>query len=195
MQVQRRRTTWLALAGSTLSLAVLTVGCSLGTSSASGPTSTIPSTAFKTIPETPPRPTQPTTATASTAAGASSGGIVQSQQNLDPAVRTIYTVQKGDVPFSIAQKFNVPLSALYSLNGLDPKKPAMSVGMKLKIPRILPPTTTNDKGEKIYIVVAGDSPLGIANKFGIPFQTLMNLNGIDPANPAVYVGQQLKVPG
>ena len=40
---------------------------------------------------------------------------------------------------------------------------------------------------------SGDSPLGISNKFGIPLQTIIDLNGLDPAKPAVYVGQQIKL--
>ena len=193
MGFARRNIASLSAAGGALVLAAVAAGCSLTTSGASAPTSTIPSTAFRTIPETPPKPTQPTTPGV-TPAPSSPAAAIQ-QQNLDPTVRTIYTVQKGDVPYSIAQKFGVPLDALYSLNGMNPKNPAMRVGQKLKIPRILPPTTTNDKGEHVYIVVLGDSPLGISNKFGIPVQTIIDLNGLDPAKPAVYVGQQLKLPG
>jgi len=187
----RRNLASVSAAGGALALAALAAGCSLTSSNASSPTSTIPSTAFRTIPETPPKPTQPTTPGA---APTSSTPAVIQQQNLDPQVRTTYTVQKGDVPYSIAHKFGVPLDALYELNGMNPKNPAMRVGQKLKIPRILPPTTTNDKGEHIYVVVLGDSPLGISNKFGVPLQTIIDMNGLDPAKPAVYVGQQIKLP-
>ncbi len=188
----RRHVAPVSFVGSALALALMAAGCSLGSSGSSAPTSTIPKTEFRTIPETPPKPTQPT---APAGATPTTGAAVVQQQAVDPAVRTIYTVQKGDVPYSIAQKFDVPLDALYKLNDLDPKRPAMRVGMKLKIPRILPPTTTNDKGEHVYVVVLGDSPLGISNKFGIPLQTIIDLNGLDPAKPAVYVGQQIKLPG
>ena len=65
MKDSRRRLGPVAAGG--LVLAVLALGaCSLGTSGANAPTSTIPSTAFRTIPVSPPKPTEPTVAAAAT---------------------------------------------------------------------------------------------------------------------------------
>jgi LysM repeat protein len=188
-----RRRVAPVVAGALVLASISLAACSLGSSSATGPTSTIPSTAFKTIPVTPPKPTQPTTVPPATAATTPGANVTAA---VDPAVRQIYTVQKGDCcPAQIAAKFNVPLAALYEANGMDPKKPSISVGMKLKIPRILPPTTVLPSGEKAYKVVPGDSPVGIAAKFGVSLQSLIDLNGWDPAKLAVYTGDLVKIPG
>lgn len=195
MELLRRNPVRAGTASGALVLVAVLAGCSLGTSGASGPTSTIPSTAFRTIPISPPKPTEPSTSAPPGGATSTATRLPQQQLSLPPNVRAIYTVKAGDAPAGIARKFSVPLEALYEMNGINPKKPAVFVGQKLQIPRILPPTTVNDKGEKVYIVVPGDSPLGIANKFGIALQTLIDLNGLDPAKLAVYVGQAMKVPG
>ena len=152
MNDSRRRLRPAAAGG--LVLAVLALGaCSLGTSGANAPTSTIPSTAFRTIPVSPPQPTQPTVAAAAT----TSAPAAVPQQNLDlePGVKLIYTVQRGDCcPAQIAAKFDVTLEAFYAINGMDPKNPSIVVGQEVKIPRILPPTTVLPTGEKAYQVRA-----------------------------------------
>jgi hypothetical protein len=43
--------------------------------------------------------------------------------------------------------------------------------------------------------VPGDSPVGIAAKFGVSLQSLIDLNGWDPAKLAVYTGDLVKIPG
>ena len=192
MKDSRRRLGPVAAGG--LVLAVLALGaCSLGTSGANAPTSTIPSTAFRTIPVSPPKPTEPTVAAAAT----TSAPAAVPQQNLDlePGVKLIYTVQRGDCcPAQIAAKFDVTLEAFYAINGMDPKNPSIVVGQKVKIPRILPPTTVLPTGEKAYEVVPNDSLLAIANKFGIPVQIILDLNGLQLTSN-IAPGQMIKLPG
>jgi LysM repeat protein len=192
MNDTRRRLGPAAAGG--LVLAVLALGaCSLGTSGANAPTSTIPSTAFRTIPVSPPKPTEPTVAAAAT----TSAPAAVPQQNLDlePGVKQIYTVQKGDCcPAQIAAKFDVTLEAFYAINGMDPKNPSIVVGQKVKIPRILPPTTVLPTGEKAYKVVPNDSLLAIANKFGIPVQIILDMNGLQLTSN-IAPGQMIKIPG
>jgi LysM repeat protein len=190
--MQLTRLNVVAAAAGAGMLAALTAlsSCSLGASNATGPTSTIPSTAFRTIPLTPPKPTQPTTAAVAT----STTRPVALQGNLDPKVRATYTVKRGDAPASIAAKYNVPLDALYELNGIDPNNPAVYVGQKILIPRILPPTTVTPTGEKAYVVRPNDSLLLIANKFGIPVQQILDLNGLELTSN-IAPGQLIKIPG
>ena len=60
------------------------------------------------------------------------------------------------------------------------------------------PTTTlpsNAVGaETLYTVVAGDSPLAVANKFGISLTTLLAYNGYVTPSQFPYPGQTLKIP-
>lgn len=63
----------------------------------------------------------------------------------------------------------------------------------------LPGTTTslpsNAIGtEKLYTVASGDSPLGVANKYGIALETLLAYNGwVSPAQ-FPYPGTQIRIP-
>jgi LysM repeat protein len=192
MDVRRRRFRPVAAGG--LALAALTLAaCGLGSSGATAPTSTIPSTAFRTIPVSPPQPTEPTTIPPATST--TTPPIPQQTADPEPGVKLIYTVQKGDCcPAQIAAKFNVPLEAFYEVNGMDPKNPSIVVGQKVKIPRILPPTTVLPTGEKAYEVVPNDSLLAIANKFGIPVQIILDLNGLELTSN-IAPGQLIKIPG
>lgn len=60
------------------------------------------------------------------------------------------------------------------------------------------PTTTlpsNAVGaETVYTVVAGDSPLAVANKYGISLTTLLAYNGFVTPSQFPYPGQTLKIP-
>jgi LysM repeat protein len=63
----------------------------------------------------------------------------------------------------------------------------------------LPGTTTtlpsNAVGtETVYTVVDGDSPLAVANKFGISLTTLLAYNGYVTPSQFPYPGQTLKIP-
>lgn len=54
--------------------------------------------------------------------------------------------------------------------------------------------TTTITGETVYTVVAGDTLIGIAKKYGTTYQKLAEYNGI--SNPSlISVGQKIKIPG
>lgn len=54
--------------------------------------------------------------------------------------------------------------------------------------------TTTTTGETVYTVVAGDTLIGIAKKYGTTYQKLAEYNGI--SNPSlIKVGQKIKIPG
>ena len=55
------------------------------------------------------------------------------------------------------------------------------------------PTTTPTPETDIYVVVPGDSLSGIAARYGVSTQQLMNLNGLNSGDILV-VGQELRVP-
>ena len=55
------------------------------------------------------------------------------------------------------------------------------------------PTSTPDSDTNIYVVKAGDTPIGIANAFGISVAELMAYNNIsDPSS--LRINQELKIP-
>ena len=59
-----------------------------------------------------------------------------------------------------------------------------------------PPITTSEAGDPVatYTVQPGDSLISIADRFGVPLESLAELNGItDPGR--ILVGQDLLVPG
>ncbi len=117
-----------------------------------------------------------------------------------------YTVQAGDTPYDIAQRFGVSVEELMEANGItDPA--SLSVGQKLVIPGQGPgrvpegapspegeaATATPTAAEGVYIVQEGDYPASIAEQFGISPEELMEANGItDPTS--LTVGQELIIP-
>lgn len=149
--------------------------------------------------------------------------------SVDPEVSSnpnIYVVQRGDNLSRIARKFGVRVQALISLNQIsNPQR--LDVGQVLTIPgegevpveaatpapviqavESAAPSSTNT-----YVVQRGDNLSKIASRFGVPIQTLIDINGltspdrinagqtitinpalaVDPAapsNPSVYVVQR-----
>jgi len=119
-----------------------------------------------------------------------------------------YTVQAGDTLSLIAEKLGVDVQELMRINNItDPTR--LRVGQELLVPAPSPgasptatatprPTTTatptaTPRGSNIYAVQAGDTPGGIASKFGVSVEELMRVNNItDPTK--LRVGQELIIP-
>lgn len=63
---------------------------------------------------------------------------------------------------------------------------------------IAPVVTTLPPGavgvEQIYVVQAGDSPIRVANTFGISVEQLLSWNGLVSTSQFPYPGRQLKIP-
>ncbi|MGA1352784.1 MAG: LysM peptidoglycan-binding domain-containing protein, partial [Ilumatobacteraceae bacterium] len=63
---------------------------------------------------------------------------------------------------------------------------------------IAPVVTTLPPGavgvEQIYVVQAGDSPILVANLFGISVEQLLSWNGLLSTSQFPYPGRQLKIP-
>ncbi|MBF7095562.1 LysM peptidoglycan-binding domain-containing protein [Alkalibacter mobilis] len=119
----------------------------------------------------------------------------------DPApVTTInYTVKSGDTLWAIAQKYNVTVQSITSLNNITNAN-YIYVGQVLKIPSSsstpapqpapVPTPTTDTK----YTVKAGDTLSAIAQKYGVTIQSIATANKISNVN-YIYVGQVLVIPG
>ena len=96
-----------------------------------------------------------------------------------------YTVVKGDTLYSISRKFNVSIDELRRINNLD--SDILSIGQKI----YLTDNIDNNDYTK-YTVVKGDSLYGIAKRFNINLNDLINTNNLD--NLVLQIGQVLLIP-
>ena len=105
----------------------------------------------------------------------------------------VYTINEGDTLYSIAEKYDLPVSLLMKVNGID-NPYNLRIGTRLCIPGTpdqLPqaPQECYDK----YIVAPGDTLYLIAKKHGIKLDNLMRANpNIDPYN--MLIGTELCIP-
>lgn len=122
---------------------------------------------------------------ASGSSSAASSKPTSSAASSGSTKHTTYTVKSGDTLSEIAAKYGTTTKALASLNGIsDPDK--IYVGQVLQLSASGSKYTT-------YTVKSGDSLSKIAAKYGMTYQALAALNGIE--NPdLIYTGQTLKVP-
>lgn len=99
----------------------------------------------------------------------------------------IYTVQKGDTLYSIANRFGLTVDELKSLNNLTSN--TLSVGQQL----IIKSNNSNGSGNyKNYVVQKGDSLWKIATDNGITVQDLIDFNNL--TNTTLSIGQTLLIP-
>lgn len=91
-------------------------------------------------------------------------------------------VQKGDTLYSIAKRYDMSISELIELNGIDSPN-QLYVGQVLK-------TSSN----KYYTVKRGDTLASIARRYGTTYQDLAKKNNIKPPY-ALNVGQKIALTG
>ena len=104
---------------------------------------------------------------------------------------TLYTIRPGDTLFALASRFNTTITAILTANPrVDPNN--LQVRQIICIPGAPGPGPC--PGGTIYVVQPGDTLFLIAQRFGIPLQTLIAANpGIDPLR--LQIGQTLCIPG
>ena len=105
----------------------------------------------------------------------------------------VYTVNEGDTLYSIAEKYDLPVSLLMKINGVvDPYN--LQIGHRLCIPGTedqLPQKP--EKCYKTHVVAAGDTLYLIAKMHKIKLDDLMHANpNIDPYN--LLIGTELIIP-
>ena len=107
---------------------------------------------------------------------------VQSER-IAPLSTTTYTLQKGDMISSIANKYDLNLSTLISFNKIKNVR-RVGVGTELIIP--------NSVGV-LYTVVQGDSLSGISRTSKIAYETILEANSL--TTPVLTPGQKVFLPG
>lgn len=108
----------------------------------------------------------------------------------------VYEAQKGDTLFSLSQKFQVGWEDLVSLNSL--KEPfTLDPGQELKIPasaKTKQQQFYDNLKKKIYVVEAGDSFVGIAQKLNVSVTDLLRANPNLQTPDVIKPGDTLKLP-
>lgn len=105
----------------------------------------------------------------------------------------VYTISEGDTLYSIAEKYDLPVSLLMKVNGID-NPYNLRIGTRLCIPGTedqLPQGPS--QCSQTHTVAPGDTLYLIARKHGIKLDSLMRANpNIDPYN--LLIGTQLCIP-
>ncbi len=113
-----------------------------------------------------------------------------------------YTVAKGDTLSSIAQKFNIRMYDIMSLNELQNVN-RLSVGQKLNIPASASAAEqassstsvvqATERKDIVYHVQKGDTLWRIAQQYEVSLKSITSANGISE-NSRLSVGQKLVIP-
>ncbi len=132
-------------------------------------------------------------APAATTQGSAAGGAAATQTTATTGGSTVtHVVQPGDTLFGIAQAYGVEAAAIISANNIANSN-QLRAGQRLTIPGISELDAAKARG-RVHIIQSGESLTVIAVLYGVTAQEIIEFNGI--SNPdAIYVGQQLIIPG
>ena len=171
-----------------LVVALLAGGCfgdgNNGTTTSSSTQATGVTTIVPSVPVAPPVPTAaPTTATTAPAPTPTTVAAPPPSGSLS------YTVASGDTLAAIAERFRVSVDAIVAASNLDDPD-VLSVGQVLTIPTggssggtgSGPATTvtgtTAPTGERQHVVVSGDTLSGIASRYNVSVDAIVEANGL-----------------
>lgn len=182
--------------------------------SACGESSTATTSSVASVSDSTAFPTIPVTESTSTTTTLPGSGGTAGQVTTEV---TEYTVQSGDVPFTVALKFNVTLEALELANADTEGWGAFFVGLKIKIPAGAtipdPSATTTTVGggtpaqttttiagggdncaAGTYVIQEGDLPGRVAAKFDVTLEQLDAANVNTQGYKAFIVGVTIIIP-
>lgn len=108
---------------------------------------------------------------------------------------SVYVVKRGDTLNGIAARFGLTVGELQKDNGLSSKN-RIRAGQKLRIRGKTAVAARKPAARRVvtYVVRRGDTLEGIARKFNVPVDALVEQNGLRSKN-LVPAGAKLEVPG
>lgn len=107
-----------------------------------------------------------------------------------PNPEQTYTVQTGDTMSGIAQKFGISLQTLLNANPQVTNPGLIYTGQVLTIPSSADPPAPVTQ----YTVKSGDTMSGIAQKFDVSLQSLLNANPQITNPNLIHTGQVITIP-
>lgn len=111
-----------------------------------------------------------------------------------PSDTNIYTVEKGDSLWKIANKFGVTVDSIIKANNLTSN--TIQIGDQLYIPTTIDQVPEEDDNQEAtvikYTVKSGDSLYSIAKKYGISANELKSYNNLN--SNLLSIGQTLLIP-
>lgn len=127
------------------------------------------------------------------------GGIVPASAP-SASSNSTYVVQAGDYLMGIAVKLKVSLNSLLTVNKLTTSS-LIYPGMRLTVPAggqapaagAAPAPSSSGAAPQVYVVVAGDSLSGIANRARVRLSDLLSVNQLT-VNSVIHPGTRLTLP-
>lgn len=126
---------------------------------------------------------------------------------------SLYTVQPGDSPLAVANKYNISLTTLLAYNGWVSPAQFPYAGKQIRIPAnaVVNPTTNTStpatggtSGPAIsgcgvrpagtYTIAKGDSFYGLTKKFCVSQAALLSANGWVDTGVVLLVGKVINIP-
>ncbi len=115
----------------------------------------------------------------------------------------VYEAIPGDSFLAIADRFGVDVITIYELNGLTADS-LLTVGQRLilgygtksdneQIDPVYPGTTIRDDGSAVYRVKDGDTPIGIAGRYGLSLEELYEMNSNFSPDSILRIDQEIIV--
>lgn len=110
----------------------------------------------------------------------------------------IYKVEQSDTLENIARKFGTTVEKLREINGLG----EIYTGGYILVPGQSSGQMSNQMGQMtnpnsdlytVYVVKQGDNAYAIAREYGVPYETLLRINGLNK-DDYIYPNQQLLIP-
>lgn len=115
---------------------------------------------------------------------------IPAKQGSNPDNMFYYTVKKGDTLYSIAKIYGTTVQAIKNINYLDTNQ--LYIGQVLRIPEIYTkPEDMIIPNYINYVVQKGDTLYGIAKKYQVSVDTLIQDNAL--SNNNLTIGQNIKI--
>ncbi len=113
------------------------------------------------------------------------------------AAPATYTVVRGDTVSAIAARFGLRTADVLAINGLTWKSvifPGQVLRLTGGAPAAPPAASAPSRATGSYVVRGGDTVSAIAERHGVPVQSVLSANGLGWSS-VIHPGQQLVIPG